>query len=64
MSVSFSIGSLNPDDLFYLMSRGLPKEEASKIIIMGFINPLVDCITDTETKEMLKTNFIEKTTIK
>lgn len=59
-----SIGSLNPDDLFYLMSRGLPKEEASKIIIMGFINPLVDCITDTETKEMLKTNFIEKTTIK
>ena len=59
-----SIGSLNPDDLFYLMSRGLPKEEASKIIIMGFINPLVDCISDQETKDMLKNNFIEKTLIK
>ena len=59
-----SIGSLNPDDLFYLMSRGLPKEEASKIIIMGFINPLVDCIKDEETKNMLKNNFIEKTIIK
>ena len=35
------------------MSRGLSKEEASKIIIMGFINPLVDKIEDSQTKEML-----------
>ncbi len=56
-----SIGSLNPDDLFYLMSRGLTKEEASKIIIMGFINPLVDKIDDLETKEMLQKSFLEKT---
>lgn len=59
-----SIGSLNPDDLFYLMSRGLTKEEASKIIIMGFINPLVDKIDDQETKEMLRNSFLEKSSLK
>lgn len=59
-----SIGSLNPDDLFYLMSRGLSKEEASKIIIMGFINPLVDKIEDSQTKEMLINSFLEKSSLK
>lgn len=59
-----SIGSLNPDDLFYLMSRGLTKEEASRIIIMGFITPLVECIKDDETKKMILDNFIKKTCLK
>lgn len=55
-----SIGSLNPEDLFYLMSRGLTKEEASKIIIMGFITPLVEKINDVETKQMILNKFLEK----
>ncbi len=59
-----SIGSLNPDDLFYLMSRGLTKEEASKIIISGFITPLVESINDPKTKKMILDNFMEKTSLK
>lgn len=58
-----SIGSLNPDDLFYLMSRGLSKNEASRIIIMGFITPLVECINDEETKKMILDNFMIKTSL-
>jgi len=58
-----SIGSLNPEDLFYLMSRGLPKEEASKIIIMGFINPLLGCIDDEQTKKIILENFLEKSNL-
>lgn len=59
-----SIGSLNPDDLFYLMSRGLSKEEASKIIIMGFITPLVEGIDDEDTKKMILDDFLQKTSLK
>lgn len=59
-----SIGSLNPEDLFYLMSRGLKKEDASKIIIMGFINPLLSCIDDEKTKQMILDNFLEKSNLK
>ena len=31
------IGKFNDEDLFYLMSRGIPKEEAIKLMIKGFI---------------------------
>ena len=34
------VGQLNSDHMFYLMSRGLSKEEARKIIILGYLNPI------------------------
>lgn len=34
-----SVSKVNEDQLFYLMSRGLTKEEATKMIVMGFIEP-------------------------
>jgi Fe-S cluster assembly protein SufB len=33
-------GKLNSDDLFYLQSRGLSEEEASAMIVNGFIDPI------------------------
>lgn len=36
-----SVSKIGEDQLFYLMSRGLSEEEASKIIVSGFIEPLV-----------------------
>ena len=36
-----SAGQLNPDDIFYLRSRGLNEEAASAIIVNGFIEPIV-----------------------
>ncbi len=55
-----AIGSLNKDELFYLMSRGLTEEQASKIIIMGFLQPLLDHITDELTKTEIKEDFEHK----
>jgi len=37
-----SVGKISEDQLFYLMSRGLSKEEATKMIINGFIEPLIN----------------------
>ncbi len=34
-----SVSKINEDQLFYLMSRGLSEEEATKMIVMGFIEP-------------------------
>ena len=36
-----SIGAIDEDELYYLMSRGLEKDEAEKLIIGGFINPVL-----------------------
>lgn len=36
-----SVGKLGEDQLFYLMSRGLPEVEAAKMIVNGFVEPIV-----------------------
>lgn len=34
------VGQLNLDHMFYLMSRGLTKEEARKLITLGYLSPI------------------------
>ena len=34
-----TVSKINEDQLFYLMSRGLSKQEATQMIVMGFIEP-------------------------
>ncbi len=41
-----SIGAIDESDLFYLMSRGLPKDLSESIIINGFFNPFLSKIND------------------
>lgn len=36
-----TIGKISEDQVFYLMSRGLSEEEALKLIVSGFIEPLM-----------------------
>lgn len=39
-----SVGKVDPMQLYYLMARGIPKPEAEKLIILGFLSPVVDLI--------------------
>lgn len=36
-----TVGKIGDDQLFYVMSRGLPKEDALALIVLGFIEPFV-----------------------
>ncbi|ATL40825.1 Fe-S cluster assembly protein SufD [Bacillus velezensis] len=36
-----SVGRVDPIQLYYLMSRGIPKEEAERLVIYGFLAPVV-----------------------
>ena len=36
-----SVSKLGEDQLFYLMSRGITEEEASKMVVNGFVEPIV-----------------------
>jgi Fe-S cluster assembly protein SufB len=36
-----SVSKIGEEQLFYLMSRGLSEEEAGKMIVSGFVAPLV-----------------------
>ena len=48
-------GSLNEDSIFYLMSRGLNYKEAKELLINGFLLDVVEKITDSEIKNLIKT---------
>ncbi|XMB67424.1 SufD family Fe-S cluster assembly protein [Mycoplasmatota bacterium zrk1] len=49
-----TIGKFDDDSLFYLMSRGLTKSDAEKLIIAGFIAPILDGIENEFLKEEIK----------
>ena len=46
-------GSLDEDAIFYLMSRGIAKNNAYKLLINGFLLDVVEKITDTEIKYLV-----------
>ena len=46
-----TIGKIEEDVLYYLMSRGLTRKEAEKLIINGFLKPVIDEIDDEPLRE-------------
>ena len=52
-----TVGKIEADQLYYLMSRGLSQKDAERLIINGFLQPIIDEIDD----ESLKERFIEQT---
>ncbi len=47
-------GSLNEDSIFYLMSRGLNYHQSRELLINGFLLDVVEKITDSEIKNLIK----------
>jgi FeS assembly protein SufD, group 1 len=48
-----SVGRVDPIQLYYLMSRGIPKEEAERLIIHGFLEPVVSQLPIEGVKKQL-----------
>ena len=47
-------GSLDENSIFYLMSRGLSYQQSKELLINGFLLDVVEKITDTEIKNVVK----------
>ncbi len=47
-------GSLNDASIFYLMSRGLNYQQSRELLINGFLLDVVEKITDSEIKNLIK----------
>ena len=47
-------GSLNDESIFYLMSRGLSYQQSRELLINGFLLDVVEKITDSEIKNLIK----------
>lgn len=48
-----SVGRVDPLQLYYLMSRGVPKHEAERLVIHGFLAPVVNALPIEGVKKQL-----------
>jgi Fe-S cluster assembly protein SufD len=39
-----TVGKIDPDQIFYLLSRGVPRREAERLIVEGFFDPIMQRI--------------------
>ncbi|WP_166241897.1 Fe-S cluster assembly protein SufD [Paenibacillus turpanensis] len=49
-----SVGQVNPEQVFYMMSRGISKQEAERLIIYGFLAPVVSEIPVEQLQQQLQ----------
>ncbi len=49
-----SVGPVDPEDIYYLMSRGIPYEEAERLIIYGFLATVVSRMPIEAMKDKLE----------
>jgi Fe-S cluster assembly protein SufD len=48
-----TVGELDPEQLFYLVSRGIPQQEARALLIQAFLAEALDFVADAGARAML-----------
>lgn len=54
-----SVGQVNPEQIYYLMSRGIPRKEAERLLIQGFLAPTIAAIPMERVRTQL-TSRVER----
>jgi Fe-S cluster assembly protein SufD len=54
-----SVGRVNEDQMYYLMSRGIDEETAQRLVIRGFLSSVITEIPEKEVRVRL-TDMIER----
>ena len=54
-----TVGKVNPDEIFYLESRGINRADAIRLIVTGFVGPILDHIPE-HTRERLHDTVLER----
>ena len=49
-----TVGKVDPEQLFYLMSRGLPEPLAIRLVVEGFLHPVLERIPLESVRELIR----------
>lgn len=55
-----SVGRLDEEKIFYLMSRGLDKSEAERLIVEAAFNPVIEKVSNEKLREELLENLRQR----
>ena len=58
-----SVGRVDPEQLYYLMSRGISRTEAERLVIHGFLDPVVRDLPIEDVKRQLREVIERKVSI-
>ena len=54
-----TVGKVDPEEVFYLESRGLDRSDAVRLIVTGFVSPILDHIPE-HTRVPMHQTVIER----
>ncbi|MEM3852616.1 MAG: SufD family Fe-S cluster assembly protein, partial [Methanomassiliicoccales archaeon] len=57
---SASVSQLSEEQLYYLQTRGLPLEEAEKLLVLGFFDPLISRIPIDSVRDKIRFHIEDK----
>lgn len=55
-----TVGKIDPDELFYLESRGLPEKDAERLVVEGFFDPIMQRIPFEGVRNRFQQAILEK----
>jgi Fe-S cluster assembly protein SufD len=54
-----TVGQLNADEVFYFMSRAIPREKAVEMLSLGFVNDLIDRVSNESIRVWLSEHLAQ-----
>ncbi|HEX9069621.1 MAG TPA: SufD family Fe-S cluster assembly protein, partial [Ktedonobacterales bacterium] len=55
-----TVGKVDEEQLFYLMCRGLSRTDATRLIVAGFVDPILESVPIAALRESLRTEVHER----
>ncbi|MGH3994395.1 MAG: SufD family Fe-S cluster assembly protein, partial [Pseudonocardiaceae bacterium] len=55
-----TVGELDEDQIFYMMTRGLPRSEAVRILVEGYFEEVVQRLNDEGLQALVRRRIAEK----
>tara|TARA_Y100000590_G_scaffold367414_1_gene427456 strand:+ start:828 stop:2147 length:1320 start_codon:yes stop_codon:yes gene_type:complete len=55
-----TVGKIDADELFYLMSRGFTRQEAEALAVRGYVEPVLDRVPNQDIRKSLEVAVFEK----
>jgi Fe-S cluster assembly protein SufD len=55
-----TVGKIDPEQVFYLLARGIPRVEAERLIVSGFFDPIMQRIPFEGVRERFQTSIARK----
>ena len=55
-----TVGQLDQTEIFYLMSRGIPRDVAVRMVVQGFFDPVMQRIPFEGVRDRIASRILEK----